>query len=244
MYHDAYVDNKSESGLDFESANSYKITNIAFESQIKAISEVLDKKGISRDSVRFTFDDGGVSFYTIYAPILEKYGFKGYFFIATEYLNKEGFLSEKQVVELYQRGHYIGSHSHSHRQMMTSLPREEQKKDWERSIDILSNLIKKQVHIASLPNGFCSKEMLGVLDELGISEVYTSNPTENINTSANLIIYGRYGIKDGMSTEDVIRIIFNPFTKSFIKIKKTILKGAKYLLGHQYIKIREFLYRH
>ena len=71
--------------------------------------------------VLFTFDDGGISFLTIIAPILEKYNQKGIFFISTQYIDTPLFLTKKQIKELRERGHIIGSHSHSHPQNISEL---------------------------------------------------------------------------------------------------------------------------
>ncbi len=244
MYHDVYQHDKTESGINIDSALSYKISASLFEKQIKAIREYIDDHQIEESSIRLSFDDGGVSFLTVIAPILEKYGFRGYFFIATGFLNTEGFLNDEQVVELHKRGHFIGSHSHTHRQMMNTLSKEELITDWKSSIDCLERLIQQPIKIASLPNGFCSSDILNVLEELGIEVVYTSFPMDIPAKRGNLKLLGRYGIKDGMNEGKVLQIAFNPLTKAWIKMKKLVLNGAKSLLGRQYIKIREFLYKH
>lgn len=244
MYHDVYQHDKTESGINIDSAQSYKISASLFEKHIKAIREYVDAHHIEPSSIRLSFDDGGVSFLTVIAPILEKYGFKGYFFIATGFLNTEGFLNDEQVTELYKRGHFIGSHSHTHRQMMNVLCKEELMTDWKLSIECLERLIRKPTKMVSLPNGFNSSVILDVLEELGIEEVYTSSPMDKPIKRMNLTLLGRYGIKDGMNEGKVLQIAFNPLTKLLIKMKKLVLNGAKSLLGRQYIKIREFLYKH
>ena len=244
MYHDVFNKTKHESGFSGRDADVYKIDKRSFENQVRHINDFLIKKGLDKGLVRFTFDDGGESFLTVIAPTLEKYGFKGYFFIATGFLNKEGFLSDEQVAELSKRGHFVGSHSHTHRQMMNALSKEELLSDWKTSIDYLGLLIGKPILIASLPNGFSSTVILDVLQDLGIEDVYTSSPIDKPAKKGKLTLFGRYGIKDGMSERKVLHIAFNPLTKTMIKMKKIILKGAKSLLGQQYIKIREYLYKH
>ena len=79
------------------------------EAAFKEQAKVLQGK-----DVLFTFDDGGVSFVTKAAPILEKYGHKGVFFVSTKYIGTPGVLSAGQVKELELRGHVVGTHSHSH----------------------------------------------------------------------------------------------------------------------------------
>ena len=219
MYHDVYQHEKTESGINIDSAQSYKISASLFERQIKTIREYVDAHHIDESSIRLSFDDGGVSFLTLIAPILEKNGFKGYFFIATGFLNTDGFLSDEQVVELYKRGHFVGSHSHTHRQMMNALSKEELMTDWKASIDCLGRLLQQPIKIASLPNGYSSPVIFDVLDELGIEDVYTSSPMDRPIKRRNLTLFGRYGVKDGMNESKVLQIVFNPLTKLMIKMK-------------------------
>lgn len=244
MYHDVYRVSKTESGINIDSAQSYKISSDQFEKQIKLFREYIDSHHIDESTFRLSFDDGGVSFLTIIAPILEKYGFRGLFFIATGFLNTDGFLTDSQVIELSRRGHIVGSHSHSHRQMMSSLSKEELLLDWRKSVDYLSDLLNKPITVVSLPNGFCSTTILDVLEEVGITDVYTSTPTDKIKKKGSMTLYGRWGIKDGMDENVAFKIAFNTVIKTKIKIKKMILNMAKSLMGRQYIRIRESIYKH
>ena len=88
MYHDIVTKTDKSSGFQNDSAFQYKVEESAFEEQVKALQ--------GKDVV-FTFDDGGESFLTKIAPILEKYGFKGVFFISTKYIGTQGFLTKEQV---------------------------------------------------------------------------------------------------------------------------------------------------
>ena len=84
MYHDVYKQSGTESGFQNESAFQYKISEEEFESHVKEISKYCVNNNVD---VLFTFDDGGISFLTIIAPILEKYNQKGIFFISTQYID-------------------------------------------------------------------------------------------------------------------------------------------------------------
>jgi peptidoglycan/xylan/chitin deacetylase (PgdA/CDA1 family) len=89
-------------------------------------------KNIPKDELQiaFTFDDGYEECYTVIAPLLEKYGCRGAFFINANYIdsseayqtefNKRVANSSKnpmtwhQVIDLHKRGHLIGSHNLDH----------------------------------------------------------------------------------------------------------------------------------
>lgn len=114
MYHDIVTRDDKSSGFQNESAFQYKVNEKDFEKQVKALR--------GKDVI-FSFDDGGVSFITEAAPILEKYGFKGFFFISTKYIDTPGFLSREQVKCLAEHGHCVGSHSYTSRDIHKTVKR-------------------------------------------------------------------------------------------------------------------------
>lgn len=67
--------------------------------------------------VMLTFDDGHQEHYTAVLPILNRFNFKGVFFIPTVIINKRGYLSEDEIAALSNAGHEIGAHSHDHPDM-------------------------------------------------------------------------------------------------------------------------------
>jgi peptidoglycan/xylan/chitin deacetylase (PgdA/CDA1 family) len=72
--------------------------------------------------VILSFDDGYLSCWTIAAPILERHGMRGVFFIALEpdehtragVAGKDDWMDQAQIKALHDRGHTIGSHSVTH----------------------------------------------------------------------------------------------------------------------------------
>ena len=94
MYHDVFEQNPNESGFLQKRDLPYKINAVVFENHVKAISDYCIERDLPKESVVFTFDDGGKSFYHVIAPILEKYGYVGVFFISTNYIGTDTFLTE------------------------------------------------------------------------------------------------------------------------------------------------------
>lgn len=64
--------------------------------------------------IMLTFDDARVEQATVAAPEMEKYGFRGVFFIMTITYNKKNYMSKDQIKLLSERGHTIGFHSWDH----------------------------------------------------------------------------------------------------------------------------------
>ena len=71
-----------------------------------------DKPGIM-----LTFDDGLDANAYVAAPLLERYGFNGVFFISSDLVSKEGYMSWDEVQSLQKKGHHIGCHTATHHRM-------------------------------------------------------------------------------------------------------------------------------
>ena len=239
MYHDIGKD----SGFQNDTAQKYKVGIEEFEKHVKAIRDYLNQNNLDSESVAFTFDDGGISFYTNAAPILEKYEFKGVFFIATEYIGTEGFLSENQIKELEGKGHTIGSHSHTHPERMDIMSESDLHSEWSKSTRILKEILRHEIKTASIPNGYSSKKVTDVMHACGIHDIYTSSPTTKKEKFKGSNIIGRYDISSSETAEYVVSLISSSSLRFKKKIRHDILGVAKFVLGDTYLKIRQKLLR-
>lgn len=244
MYHDVYNSEVSESGFQNIGAINYKISRQSFDIQISELSYLCKNKKMENKNVCLTFDDGGISFLTVIAPILEKYGFTGYFFITTKLINSVGFLTSDDILELDRRGHIIGTHSHSHPKNISALSDSEIELEWVKSINILEDILKKPIEYASIPGGFYSRVSAKILFSIGIKAIFTSNPSTVVKLVGTKMIIGRYSVTQDMTTKDVTEIL-NPY--SLIRLEKTIkwnmLKLLKLILGEYYFILRNNLIR-
>jgi peptidoglycan/xylan/chitin deacetylase (PgdA/CDA1 family) len=64
--------------------------------------------------VMITFDDTDAEQYTIGAAEMEKYGFKGVYFIMTISIGRPRYMTKEQLKDLSDRGHVIGCHTWDH----------------------------------------------------------------------------------------------------------------------------------
>lgn len=108
--------------------DEYTVSPATFEAHMKALAdsgyhsispdqyyEYLVYNGdLPEKPVMITFDDSRVEHFTIGAPVMEKYGFKGVFFIMTITYNKKKYMTTEQLAELSKNGHTIGFHSWDH----------------------------------------------------------------------------------------------------------------------------------
>lgn len=232
MYHDISVGTDMSSGFQTQVSMDYKVDARIFEKQVKAC------KG---KDVVFTFDDGGESFITVAAPILEKYGFKGIFFISTKQINTKGFLSTEQIKELDARGHTIGSHTHSHPKNLSLLSYNEIIEEWKVSVDILSTILDKRVFIASIPNGRGSEIVTKAAKYAGITELHTSEPTTKNKMKEGITLVGRYAILRSMETKLVSNIINSRMARLRLRIRWHIINMFKVVIGKYYYNLRQTL---
>ena len=242
MYHDIIRDSPSESGFQRERDLPYKVDEAQFREQISAITEYCKTKGKPLDSIKFTFDDGGKSFYSIIAPILEEFGYKGTFFISTGYIGTPSFLSEDEIRNLHERGHEIGTHAVSHQHLYT-LTDEQVDEEWTQSIETLRSITGAAIENASIPNGDITSGSIESLFRNGIKQVYTSEPSTKEEYYHEMRLRGRFVITKGMSTHQVMRIVSSPVRRCTLHFKYSIIQIIKRLLGDNYIKIKYSLAR-
>lgn len=241
MYHCVYLNNGTESGFQNELAYDYKISKKNFETQVRTILNYSSNKKNSFNLPLFTFDDGGVSVYTVIAPILEQYGQRGLFFISTGYINRPGFLTSKQILDLYKRGHLIGTHSHTHPINMADLSFEEIDNEWKKSISILSNIINDSIVYASIPNGYNSDCIMKAAFDNGICYLFTSVPTCRQKKYKSMDVLGRYVILNRNSDKYVKCIVSSYTIRFLVYFKFYVLLVLKKFLGRKYSAFRNFI---
>lgn len=235
MYHDIVTATDKSSGFQNKNAFQYKVEESAFEKQVKALQG---------KEVVFTFDDGGESFLTKAAPLLERYGFKGVFFISTKYIGTQGFLTKEQVKELAERGHVVGSHSHTHPEIFTKLTKEEIHEEWQRSCEILKDILGEKDLPMSIPNGYASKTIMEEAIKSGFTDIYTSQPTTKTKLFQKHNVIGRYVVHDNITAEDVLRIVNSKGYRLKMALKWHLLNVVKGVLGGAYDKLKAKILHH
>ena len=206
LYHDVLAGSDPDaSGLPGKNSAEYKIAREEFDRHLAAVRNSLRSAVITSlnvpDSavppVMLTFDDGGISAYETIAPALENNGWKGVFFIPTDYIGKAAFVNDEQIRELDRRGHVIGSHSRSHPKKISECSRDQLLSEWCGSLEVLSDILGKQVSVASIPGGFYSKTVVEAALECGVKYLFTSEPVQKIWYEGDCSIIGRFSVKRG-----------------------------------------------
>ena len=108
--------------------NEYEVTVDAFKAQMKALADsgyhtiLPDQlyayltKGtpLPEKPVMLTYDDTDEEQFSIAKPEMDKYGFKGVYFIMTISIGRPRYMSKEQIKQLSDEGHSIASHTWDH----------------------------------------------------------------------------------------------------------------------------------
>ena len=156
-YHRISEGNKSE----------YTVTPATFNAHIKILSDsgyhsisaeqlydyLVFNKTLPAKPFLITFDDSRIEHTEIAAPVLEKYGFRGAFFIMTITYNKKNYMTTEQIAALAKAGHTVGLHSWDHTMASKYLTPE----DWQKQImapkEKLEKIVGSPVAYFAYPNG-------------------------------------------------------------------------------------------
>jgi peptidoglycan/xylan/chitin deacetylase (PgdA/CDA1 family) len=85
-------------------------------------------------------------------------------------------MTENQLVAIYQKGHTVGLHSYSHPMQMSKLPRNKQLMEYEQNLAHLSRILKSsEITSMSHPCGDYSSDTLSILQGMGIKIGFRSN---------------------------------------------------------------------
>jgi peptidoglycan/xylan/chitin deacetylase (PgdA/CDA1 family) len=205
----------------------YAITRKAFARQVALISRF----GSWADCV--TFDDAHCSQFAIAAPLLDQKRISAIFFVATAWVGcHPGVMSWRQLRELYQAGHTIGSHTHTH-PMLTACRDAALRNELRVSRQMIEDLIGDEVSSLSIPSGRVDDRVLAACAEAGYTRVYTSAVGEYQPASATFPeVMGRFIVRRGTSDKTVMAYLKGePATCRRLRIESAGKRAVKALVG-------------
>ena len=122
-----------------------------------------------------TFDDTDLDQYTMGLPEMNKYGFKGVYFIMTVSIGKKGkfvnYMSSDQIKQLSDEGNVIGSHTYDHKNFKKYTG-----KDWEEQLDKptkkLEAITGKKIDYFAYPFGLWNSQGFPELKKRGFKMAF------------------------------------------------------------------------
>lgn len=251
LYHDVIpTGNCGASGFPGEDAAIYKLDLESFEQHLDATQSVVSRcitvdelEPPFRYPILLTFDDGGVSAHEYIAGLLEAKGWRGHFFVTTDWIGRSGFLTPEQIRDLRRRGHLIGSHSCSHPARMSHCSRAEIYREWKDSADILSQILGEPIRLASVPGGYYARRVAEAAAESGIRILFTSEPRTTTQTVNGCLVLGRFMIQRGVKPSAAAAIASGrlaPRCRQYLfwNVKK-VLKAAG---GEKWLQMRKWIF--
>jgi peptidoglycan/xylan/chitin deacetylase (PgdA/CDA1 family) len=150
--------------------SEYKVTPATFSSHIQILADsgyqsvlpdelydyLVYNKELPEKPFMITFDDSRAEHATVAAPVLEKHGFRGVFFIMTITYNKKNYMTTEQIAALSKAGHTIGLHSWVHTMAIKYIEDEDWKKNVIDPKKKLEEIIGKPVDYWAYPYGLCN----------------------------------------------------------------------------------------
>ncbi len=244
LYHDVVIPGQyAASGFQSPDADVYKLDELQFAKHLEAIGAC----ALPGDRL-FTFDDGGASALRT-AELLAGHGWRGYFFVPTNFIGTVGFLDALGIQALARSGHKIGSHSCSHPLRMAALPRTQMLEEWTHSRRTLEAILGSEVRTASIPGGYYSKAVAETAAEAGFHELYTSEPVATTWQIGSLRVFGRYSVQRGTSAELVASMAafaLRPRVQQYVywNLKKLLkTAGGSYWIRFRKSYLRRFAAR-
>ncbi len=209
MYHEI-TDDPATTGLQRHSARAYTLAPRVFVDHLERI----ERAGLAPERVdtpnlldtgrhlMLSFDDGGRSALEV-GELLARRGWPAHFFIVTSCIGGRTFVDADGIRTLRAQGHMIGSHSHTHPDILPDLPRAAILEEWRRSRDTLEQLLGESVAAASVPGGDLSQDVIATASEAGFGYLFTSEPWLAPRKAGDCWLLGRVCVKARYAPETI-----------------------------------------
>jgi peptidoglycan/xylan/chitin deacetylase (PgdA/CDA1 family) len=253
LYHDVHPGAGFDYGPIGRSATMYHVAEETFRRHVRLIQESRlaviglealrerlgnPKRSAGRPGVALCFDDGWRGAVERAAAALAELGLPAFFFITTELVGRPLFAAPGDLRRLPPGLFTVGSHGVTHR-MLSSLRPAEIRRELAESRARLEDLLGRPVTALSLPGGAADRRVVGLAEEAGYREIFTSavglNPTALGRRSIARIAVRR-------STDDVTLRRWLAFQLGRERLLAGALAVPKRLLGMRaYARLRRLL---
>ena len=212
MYHGIIDEPQSETD---PGGNFYSLTPADFRYHLKLIkslgfntitfNELSGNENLPPEPLIITFDDGERNNIEVAIPILQEFGFRAVFFVSTDTINSEGYLTEEDIALMSQADMEIGSHGKTHK-FLSGLNITELSRELKESKSFIEDLTGIKVSTLSLPGGRGNDLVLETAISSGYRYVANSKPGYTKSGYYPLSVR-RWAISKKTTGEDLVKIL-------------------------------------
>ena len=196
------------------------------------LNNALKQNGAYRKKIFITFDDGHESDYNIVMPALLENNFKATFFITSDWINTDGYLSKDQIRELSSHGMSIQSHAKTHR-FLDEMSIFELHDELMSSKETIENIIGRDVSYLSVPGGRFNRVVLEVAEKVGYKAVCTSTPYR-FQYSFGIYQIGRIGLREPIDEQKIKKLVCPTRYNALLLVNSYLAKRmAKKVIGNK-----------
>lgn len=225
MYH--HVDGRGEASsisvspgnfrrqMRFLSEHNYNVISLG-----KFVQGRLNKREFPRNTVVITFDDGYRDNFIFAYPVLKKYNFPATIFVITDFIDREGYLTSRQIKEMLSSGLVtIGSHTISGA-YLPGRDSIEIEREIALSKKILENRLDEKVDFFCYPIGGFSSGIQEIIKRNGYLAACTTNRgKEKTYLNDEVFALKRVKIKDSANSF-VLWVKLSGYYNFFRRVRK------------------------
>lgn len=195
-----------------ETYKSYSVSPVQFAEQMKILHDsgyhtILPEQlynylaygdSLPSNPVMLTFDDTDEEQFTIGAKEMDKYGFKGVFFIMTISINKPRYMTKEQINELSTKGHAIESHTWDHKNV-TKYDSTDRQKQLLNPRKTIEDITGKSAYYFAYPYGVWNQNAISLLKETDFKLAFIlsskRDSTNPLYTVRRMLVPGAWSTK-------------------------------------------------
>lgn len=183
--------------------STYTLSRAQLEEHLRLLDELGKNRLLPSGGGLFTFDDGYSSDYKHAAPLLEKHGRRGVFFLVASLVGSSArYMNWSEAKELANRGHEIQSHSWSH-PLLTQCSDGELGKELAQSKRELEDRLGTEVDAVSAPGGRWNDRVIHSAHSAGYRRFFVSDPFIGCQEHSGMQLWGRITVKRTMTTNEI-----------------------------------------
>lgn len=217
--------------------SGYEVTVAQFKAQMKALSDsgyktVLPDQlynylvygdPLPEKPVMITYDDTDEEQFSIAKPEMDKYGFKGVYFLMTISIGRPRYMSKEQIKQLADEGHAVASHTWDHHRVdrykyENAIEERGVKKvvnDWDQQLGKTKKTIEeitgKPVQDFAYPFGIWSKEAIPEIKKQGYRMAFQLSTKRD--SLQPLYTVRRMIVSPSWSAEGMIKVMKSTFNR-------------------------------